>query len=98
MHKFRIMSKKIKTLKVESLLNEIQTDKQFVENLMRRVTRIRWELKNHFEKSLVPEMFEDVGDNVSSSCDELQIAYFGLNNIYGSLIETEIVNDTGGEL
>lgn len=92
------MSKKIKTLKVESLLNEIQTDKQFVENLMRREARIRWELKNHFEKSLVPEMFEDVGDNVSSSCDELQIAYFGLNDIYGSLIETEIVNEKGGEL
>lgn len=84
------MSKKIKTSKVESLLSDIQADKQIVENLMRRVARVRLELKNHFEKSeTTSENY--VLNNEVSSCDNWLIeTYYGLNGIHATLIEMEV--------
>ena len=71
------MSKKIKTSKVASLSNEIQMDKQFVENLMRRIARIRLELKNHFEKGKTTSESE-ILDNEVASCDNWLIeSYYG---------------------
>lgn len=86
------MSKKIKTLKVESLLNEIQTDKQFVENLMRRLARVRLELKNHFEKSGTTAVSEDLDGEVASCDNELYQSYYSLNGIHATLIEMEVSN------
>ena len=84
------MSKKIKTSKVASLSNGIQMDKQFVENLMRRIARIRLELKNHFEKGKTTSESE-ILDNEVASCDNWLIeSYYGLNGIHATLIEMEI--------
>ena len=90
MLKHRIMSKKIKTSKVASLSNEIQMDKQFVENLMRRIARIRLELKNHFEKSKLPEGSQVLDEFIESSDNNLFDAYCMLNGIHATLIEMEV--------
>ena len=84
------MSKKIKTSKVASLSNEIQIDKQFVENLMRRIARIRLELKNHFEKSETTVSCEELDDEVASCDNELYQSYYSLNGIHATLIEMEV--------
>lgn len=86
------MSKKIKTLKVESLLNEIQTDKQFVENLMRRVERVRLELMSHFDKSVATGANEFLNDEVSACDNWLIETFYGLNGIHATLIEMEVSN------
>lgn len=84
------MSKKIKTSEVASLSNEIQMDKQFVENLMRRIARIRLELENHFEKSKLPEGSQVLDEFIESSDNNLFDAYCMLNGIHATLIEMEV--------
>ncbi len=88
----KIMSKKIKTSKVESLSNEIQMDKQFVENLMRRIARVRLELKNHFEKSGTTALCEELDGEVASCDNWLIESYYSLNGIHATLIEMEVSN------
>lgn len=84
------MSKKIKTSKVESLSDEIQADKQFVENLMRWIARIRLELKNHFEKSGTTASCEELDGEVVSCDNWLIESFYGLNGIHATLIEMEV--------
>ena len=84
------MSKKIKTVKVESLMSDIQSDKEFVENLMRRIGRVRLELKNHFEKSETTSESAIVDSEVASCDNWLMESYYGLNGIHAILIEMEV--------
>ncbi len=87
------MKKKTKVLKAKILTSDIQSDKQFVDNLMRRVARLRFELKNHFEKSETTSTSEILDDEVSSCDNLLMESYCCLNGVHATLIEMEVSHD-----
>lgn len=73
-----------------NLLKDIQKDKKFVDDLMRRVARIRWELKEVFDESRTTDVRDDLDEAVSRCNGELYDVFYSLGGIRTTLVEMEV--------
>ena len=73
-----------------NLLKDIQKDKKFVDDLMRRVAQIRWELKEVFDESRTTDVRDDLDEAVSRCNGELYDVFYSLGGIRTTLVEMEV--------
>ena len=75
---------------LDNLLKDIQKDKKFVDDLMRRVAQIRWELKEVFDESRTTDVRDDLDEAVSRCNAELYDVFYSLGGIRTTLVEMEV--------
>ena len=75
---------------LDNLLKDIQNDKKFVDDLMRRVAQIRWELKEVFDESRTTDVRDDLDEAVSRCNGELYDVFYSLGGIRTTLVEMEV--------
>ena len=75
---------------LDNLLKDIQKDKKFVDDLMRRVAQIRWELKEVFDESRTTDVRADLDEAVSRCNGELYDVFYSLGGIRTTLVEMEV--------
>ena len=75
---------------LDNLLKDIQKDKKFVDDLMRRVAQIRWELKEVFDESRTTDVRDDLDEAVSRCNGELSDVFYSLGGIRTTLVEMEV--------
>ena len=75
---------------LDNLLKDIQKDKKFVDDLMRRVAQIRWELKEVFDESRTTDVRDDLDEAVSRCNGELYDVFYSLGGIRTTLVEMEV--------
>ena len=75
---------------LDNLLKDIQKDKKFVDDLMRRVAQIRWELKEAFDESRTTDVRDDLDEAVSRCNGELYDVFYSLGGIRTTLVEMEV--------
>ena len=75
---------------LDNLLKDIQKDKKFVDDLMRRVAQIRWELKEGFDESRTTDVRDDLDEAVSRCNGELYDVFYSLGGIRTTLVEMEV--------
>ena len=75
---------------LDNLLKDIQKDKKFVDDLMRRVAQIRWELKEVFDESRTTDVRDDWDEAVSRCNGELYDVFYSLGGIRTTLVEMEV--------
>ena len=73
-----------------NLLKDIQKNKKFVDDLMRRVAQIRWELKEVFDESRTTDVRDDLDEAVSRCNGELYDVFYSLGGIRTTLVEMEV--------
>ena len=67
-----------------NLLKDIQKNKKFVDDLMRR------ELKDHFDESRTTDVRDDLDEAVSRCNGELYDVFYSLGGIRTTLVEMEV--------
>lgn len=77
---------------LDILLKDIRNDKDFVDGLMRRVARIRRELKAVFEESRTTSHSEELDAAVAGCDGELYEVFYSLSGIRAMLVEMEVCN------
>ena len=75
---------------LDNLLKDIHKDKKFVDDLMRRVAQIRWELKEVFDESRTTDVRDDLDEAVSRCNGELYDVFYSLGGIRTTLVEMEV--------
>ena len=75
---------------LDNLLKDIQKDKKFVDDLMRRVAQIRWELKEVFDESRTTDVRDDLDEAVSRCNGEWYDVFYSLGGIRTTLVEMEV--------